>query len=61
MTKKKLRLQIVELVSSVYVLTRLAHTTSSCYKWLPQIKLRSVLWVLDLQVDIVPLISPVLW
>ena len=61
LTKKKLRLQIAGMVGSVYALTRLAPATSSCCKQLPQIKLRSELWILDLRFDIVPLLSPTLW
>ena len=38
LTKKMLRLQIAGTVDSVYTLTRLAHPTSSCCKWLPQRK-----------------------
>ena len=56
-TEKKLRLQIAGVVGNVYELTRLVHVTSRCCKWLPQRKLRNVLWILDLHFDIVSLLN----
>ena len=41
LTEKKLCLQNTEMVDSTYALTRLAHATFSCCKWLSQGKLRS--------------------